>query len=481
MKSYSKEANMLEPVSGKVKEKIKQGIPYQRLKKSLKGQSLEPGDVGYEKARKVWNGMIDKRPAFIARVANTDDIITVINFAREFSVIVSVRGGGHNVSGNAVNDGGIVIDMMNMKKINVFSQTQTAQAQPGLTWGEFDKETYAHGLATTGGLVSTTGIAGFTLGGGIGWLMRKYGLTLDNLLSAEVVTADAQILRASPEENADLFWGISGGGGNFGIVTNFEFQLHPISEVLGGMIMYPVDKAKDVLQFYRNYVNQVPDELTSMAALVIAPPAPFVPVNFQGAPVIAIVGCYCGDIAKGEEALAPLRKFGQPVVDLFSPMPYTVLQQMLDPSAPEGMQNYWKSSYLNELSDDAIAVTLDHFKVMSSPLSMIHFHHMGGAMARVPESATAFGRRSATFAMNIISMWPEAVDSEKHIGWTRRLEEAIRPFATSGVYVNFLGNEGEERIKAAYGENKYKRLVELKNKYDPHNFFRLNQNIRPTK
>jgi FAD/FMN-containing dehydrogenase len=455
--------------------------PIQEFKTSLRGELIRPGDKDYDNARKIWNGMIDKHPALIARCTGVADVISTVNFARTNKLLVAVRGGGHNVAGNAVCDGGIVIDLSRMKGMRVDPASRTARAQAGLTWGEFDHETQAFGLATTGGLISTTGIAGFTLGGGIGWLMRKHGLTCDNLLSADMVTADGKFLTANKNENADLFWGIRGGGGNFGIATSFEYRLHPVGKVIGGLVLHPAEKAKEVLQFYREYLTKVPDELTSMAAFLTAPPAPFIPENLHGAPVIGIVVCYSGSIEEGEKVVKPLKEFGPPLVDLLGPMPYAALQGMLDAGYPPGLQNYWKAAYLKSISDSAIDTIVDHAARMKSPLSGVHIQHMPGVVNRASADETSFGNRDAAFVLNILGIWSDPKESEVHTRWARELFASMEPFTTGGVYVNFLGNEGEKRVMAAYGPSKYERLVALKNKYDPTNFFSLNQNIKPKK
>jgi len=450
-----------------------------KFKATFNGEIIQPDDEGYDVARRVRNGMIDKYPALIVRCANVNDVINSVNFARINNLVVAVRGGGHNVAGNATCDDGIVIDLSNMKKIEVNAESRIAYAQAGLNWGEFDRATQAQGLATTGGQISTTGIAGLTLGGGIGWLVRKYGLTCDNLLSVDIVTADGRLLKASANENADLFWGIRGGGGNFGVVTAFEYRLHPVSQVLGGMIAYPIEKAKEAMQFYRNYTAAIPDELTTMVAIVTAPPAPFVPKSLQGSRILAIGLCYSGPIEDGKQVIQPLRSFGSPVLDLIGEMPYTALQSMLDDTVQPGLQNYWKSSYLKDINDATIDTILSYSAKITSPLTEVHISHLGGAINHVSED-TAFGHRDAPYLINLVAIWQDPAESEKHIAWTREFSEAMMPFSTGGVYVNFLGNEGEERVKSAYIAEKYNRLVALKNRYDPTNFFHLNQNIKPT-
>ena len=451
----------------------------QEFRSSLRGELILPGDPPYEQVRKVWNGMIDKRPALIARCAGAADVVACIQFVRSYDLPLAVRGGGHSIAGFSSCDGGLVIDLSLMKGIAVEPIRRTARAQPGLTWGEFDRETQAFGLATTGGLISTTGIAGFTLGGGIGWLMRQYGLACDNLLSARMVTADGRLLNASEQENAELYWGVRGGGGNFGVVTSFEYQLYPVNHVIGGMVLHPASRAREVLQFYRDYVATIPDELALMFAFLTAPPAPFVPESLQGQPAVGIVACYCGSPKTGHEIVRPLKEFGPPVVDVIGPMPYTALQTMLDAAAPPGLLNYWKSGYLQELSRDAIETLVIQAAKMASPLSTIHIQQLGGGVSRVPADATAYAYRDAPFVVNIISTWTAPSESEQHVSWTRETWNALQPCWTRGAYVNFMGDESAEQVKQAYGIN-YARLVALKNQYDPTNLFRLNHNITPS-
>jgi FAD/FMN-containing dehydrogenase len=447
---------------------------------AIRCTALQPGDAGYDEARGVWNGMIDRRPAVIVRCAGTADVVACVNFAREQGLPLAVRGGGHNVAGTAVCDGGLVVDLSGMKGIEVDPPARTARAQPGLLWGEFDRETQAFGLATTGGIVTHTGIAGLTLGGGIGWLMRRHGLTSDNLHAADVVTADGQFLRASESENADLLWGIKGGGGNFGIVTAFEYRLHPIGpEVLAGVILHPAEQAPDVLRFYRDYVAAAPDDLTTIVNLRRAPPAPFLPSHIHGRKVVVIAVCYAGRIEDGERVVAPLRRFGAPLIDLVRPTRYTAHQGMFDASVPHGLRYYWKSHYLGPLDDAVIDTLVTHAWQAPSPASYTIVFHLGGAIRRVDGAATAFEDRRAEHALNINAVWSDPQATEEHTAWARNFSESMRPLSTGGVYVNFLGEEGEERVRAAYGPDKYFRLAVLKRKFDPTNLFRLNQNIRP--
>ena len=441
------------------------------FKTSLRGVLLRPSDPGYDDARKVWNGMIDKRPALIARCAGVADVIAAVNLARSNNLLVSVRGGGHNITGNAVCDGGLMIDLSRMKSVRVDPAKRTARAEAGLTWGEYNRETQAFGLASTGGVVSTTGIAGLTLGGGLGWLMGKHGLSCDNLLSADMVTADGQFLTASAGEHSDLFWGLRGGGGNFGVVTSFEYRLHPVDSVLAGMVLHPMANAKDVLRFYREYARSAPDELTAFAALMTSP---------EGAPVVAIIVGYIGPMAEGERLVAPVRKFGSPIVDTIGPMSYVQLNTMFDAAFPYGgVQRYWKSSFLKHLGDDVLDILVTRAATMPSPMSMVGFFHVHGAASRVKPNETAFGLRDDQWDYDVISQWLNPGESAHHIQWTREFWTAVEPFATGEVYVNHLDAEEGTRIRAAYSDN-YERLVALKNKYDPTNLFRLNQNIKPS-
>ncbi|HLV97539.1 MAG TPA: FAD-binding oxidoreductase [Ktedonobacterales bacterium] len=440
----------------------------QDFRASLRGQLILPGDAAYDDARKVWNGMIDRRPALIVRCAGVADVSKAIRFARDQQLLVAVRGGSHNVTGAGTCDGGLVIDLSPMKVVQVDSERHTARVEPGTTWKEFDQEAQQYGLATTGGLISSTGVAGFTLGGGIGWLVRKHGLACDNLLSAEVVTADGQLVKTSTDEHPDLYWGLRGGGGNFGVVTAFEFALHPVSTVVGGVVAYPLARAREVLHFYRRFLATAPDELTTIMIFATTP---------EGQQIIGIAACYAGPVEQGEAVLRPLKEFGPSVMDMMGPLPYTALQQANDPTAPAGLHNYWKAAFLHDLSDAAMDTMIEYATKATSPLSMIHLHQLGGAMNRVAADATAFGYRNEGFVVNIIGMWPTPGDNEHHINWARGLFAALQPEA-HGAYVNFLGDEGQGRVRSAYGPN-YERLVALKRKYDPANLFRLNQNIRP--
>ncbi|MGH7637866.1 MAG: FAD-binding oxidoreductase [Gemmatimonadaceae bacterium] len=450
------------------------------LERQFRGRLIQRDDPLYDGARRVWNGAIDRHPSLIARCTGAADVLAAVRHARERDMVVAVRGGGHNVAGTAVCDDGIVIDLSGMKGIWVDPGGRTARAQPGLLWGEFDHETQRFGLAVPGGIVTHTGIAGLTLGGGLGWLMRRYGLTCDNLLSADVVTADGSLVRASREDNAELFWGLRGGGGNFGVVTSFEYQLHPVGPtVLAGVVLYPAARAHEVLDFYRHYIESAPDELMTIVVLRMAPPAPFLPAAIHGQPVVILAVCYAGRVEDGERVLAPLRRIGEPLADLIQPTQYTAHQAMLDASVPHGLGYYWKSEYLPALDDGLIATLVDHAWRVATPQSYTALFHMGGAVGREDPEGSAFEDRRATHGMTIDGVWSDTAASDACIAWAREFWEAVRPYSTGRVYVNFLGEEGQDRVRAAYGSAKYERLRALKRKYDPTNFFRMNQNIVP--
>ncbi len=451
------------------------------LEQDLRGTVVRPGDADYDAARAVWNGAIDRRPALVVRCAGVADVILALGFARERGLVVAVRGGGHNVAGFGTCDDGVVLDLSPLKGIRVDPEARTVRAGGGVVWGELDQEAQAFGLATTGGLVSTTGIAGFTLGGGIGWLMRAHGLACDNLLSADVVTADGRLLTASEDENADLFWGLRGGGGNFGIVISFEYRLHPVGPIVyGGALFWPLEQAAEGLDAYREWAPTLPDELTSMAAFFTAPPLPFLPVELHGTKVVAVALCLTGDPGRGDALIEPLRALA-PAAEHVGPVPYRMLQRMFDESAPHGSKTYWKTEYLAAVEDAAVDALVSGAAAFASPLSMIHLHHVGGAVARVDDAATAFGRRDAPYIVNAIAMWPDDALRDAEIATVRATSEALRALSPGGAYLNFFdADEGEARIRAAYGEEKYRRLVALKDQYDPDNVFRLNQNIPPS-
>ena len=452
-----------------------------RLREVVEGEVIRPGDRTYDDARKVWNGAIDRSPAAIVRCAEVSDVVAVVRFARERDLLVSVRGGGHGVGGHAVCDGGLVIDLSPLKAIAIDPARRRARAGAGVLWGEFDRETQAFGLATTGGVVTHTGIGGLTLGGGIGWLMRKYGATVDNLLSAQLVTADGDVVRASADENPDLFWGIRGGGGNFGIATWFEYQLHRVGpQILAGPIFHALADAPAVLRFYRDFVAQSPDGLTSIVNLRRAPPLPLLPPELHGRPVVMIAVCYAGSVEEGDAVLRPLRTFGSPLVDAIGARPYAALQAMFDPTVPHGWHYYWRSVELPPLSDEAIDTLAEQAAHQTSPRSYCITFQLGGAVGRVGEEKTAFSQREAAHNVNINAVWTaDDREPERHVEWARRFHDALTPFARDRVYVNFLGEEGVDRIRAAYGDEKYERLVALKATWDGTNFFQGNQNIEP--
>jgi FAD/FMN-containing dehydrogenase len=450
-------------------ETVLQDATVAALQARLRGALLCSSDAGYEEARKVWNGMIDKRPALIARCTGTADVVQAVQFAREHHLLVAVRGGSHNVAGYATCDGGLVIDLSPMKGIRVDPGQRTVHAQGGVLWGELDRETQTFGLATTGGTDPTTGIAGLTLGGGVGWLQGKYGLAVDNLLSADVVTADGRCLTASTQEHPDLFWGLRGGSGNFGIVTSFAYQLHPVGPLLGGMLLYPFAHAKEVLRFYRDYTSAAPDELTAAAGFLTGP---------DGTRMAGIIVSYCGALEEGEKVLHPLRSFGAPLANQIQPMTYADVQRLLY-VFKAGIQTYVKADFLQSLSEDAIETIVAYAETMSSPLSAIALLPINGAASRVAPNATAFAHRTPHYHLFIISQWLDPAEAGTHIHWTRAFWQATHRFAGVGVYVNELDqDDGEERYRAAYGAN-YDRLVALKKTYDPTNFFRLNPNIKP--
>ena len=451
----------------------------EELRSGLHGSLLTPSSDGYDQARTIWNAMIDRRPAVIARCADAGDAAKAVRFAQAHDLVVAVRGGGHNIAGNAVCDGGIVIDLSPMTSVRVDPAARTARVGGGATLADFDREAQAHGLATPLGINSTTGVAGLTLGGGFGWLSRRLGLTIDNLLSAEVVTAAGDIIQVSASEHPDLFWAIRGGGGNFGVVTSFEFRLHPVGpEVLSGMIVHPLADARDVLHFYRDFLPTTPEELVCWFVLRKAPPLPFLPPEWHGREILALALCWSGGVEEGVRAAAPLRAFGRPLADLVAPHPNAARQTVHDPQLGPGQRNYRKSHDFRELNDGLIDVLVYYAGKLPDPQSEIAFAQLGGAVSRVPSAATAYTHRDAQFVLNVHGRWGDAAKDAACIGWARELFWATTPFATGGVYVNFLTQEEGDRIRAAYGGN-YDRLVRLKSRYDPTNLFRVNQNIRP--
>ncbi len=450
------------------------------LASGLDGKLIQQGDATYDEVRQIWNAMIDRRPALIVQCASTSDVVAAVNFGREHSLLTAVRGAGHNIAGNAVCEGGLMIDLSEMKQVNVDVANRRATAEGGATLGDFDAATLPHGLATPTGINSTTGIAGLTLGGGFGWLSRKYGMTVDNLVSADVVTADGSQLHASEDENSDLFWAIRGGSGNFGVVTQFEFQLHQVGpDLLSGLIVFPQSQAKDVLKKYAAFSRSMPEELNIWVVMRKAPPLPFLPEDVHGTDVIVLALCYAGDPADGEALVEPLKSFGEPVGVHVGVQPFTAWQQAFDPLLAPGMRNYWKSHNFTEISDGLIDAVVERAGELPSPHTEIFFGALGGATSRPAPDAMAYPHRDANYVMNVHGRWETADEDAGGIAWSREVFEATKPFASSGVYVNFITEEeGDARIASAYGVNQT-RLAELKKKYDPNNFFRLNQNIQP--
>ncbi|GGT53528.1 FAD-binding oxidoreductase [Streptomyces purpureus] len=455
--------------------------PAAALRQGFTGQVLRQAQPGYDEARQVFNAMIDRHPAVIARCADTADVAAAVDVARDHGLVVAVRCGGHSVAGLSTCDDGILIDLSGLKAVTVDPEARTARAGGGVLWGEFDAATQAHGLHTPGGRVSTTGIGGFTTGGGYGWTSCKHGLACDNLLSAEVVLADGRVVRASEHEHADLFWGIRGGGGNFGVVTEFEFRLHPLGPtVLAGLTMFPIERAAEVLRGWRDRADAAPDELATAVVVLTAPPEPFVPEELRGRPVLGMAALYVGEAGRGVAAVQPLKDL-HPVVDLIAPVPYTAFQAALDPSAPRGFRSYWRGEYIRELSDDAIDAFLADavdLTVLGAPLSQMVIFRIGQGVAAVPDGTTAFSHRDARYLFHPICMWADPSDDSRMITAARAFASAMRPFSTGASYLNFTPET--DRVRDAYGDDTYARLVALKNTYDPGNLFRLNQNIRPS-
>lgn len=451
------------------------------LQAGLRGRLIGPSDPDYDQARAVWNGAHDRRPALIIQCAGTSDVIQAVQFARSEGLQIAVRGGAHSIAGFSTCEGGVVVDVSAMKGIRVDPIARTAVAEPGLTWAEFDHETQAFGLAVTGGLVSSTGIAGFTLGGGIGWLLRKHGLTCDNLLAADLVTADGQLLTTNAQDHADLFWALRGGGGNFGVVTSMTFSLHPVGPtVVAGPVFYSGEQAVHVLRGWRDLTATMPDQLTTLANIMIAPPVPFLPEAVHGQQVVAIIGVYAGSVDDGVQATAGLRTLGEPVADLMGPMPYLAMQSLLDPLWSAGAQNYFTGALLSTLADEAIDTLLAQHSDGTAPVRELHLHHCGGAMGRVRADETAFAHRDAGHILNIIARSPEAAGFDEHVKWARATNRAVTPWTTGGAYVNFTSEPGAHTVHESYPADTYARLVTVKDRYDPTNVFRLNQNIRPS-
>ena len=451
----------------------------EEIKGLIKGSIIVPDDPGYEEARQVWNAMIDRRPAVIVQCVQADDVPPVIRFARENGLQLSIRGAGHNIAGNALCDNGLTIDFSRMKNVRVDAGKKRAYVEPGATLADLDEATQAHSLATPVGINSTTGIAGLTLGGGFGWLTRKYGMTIDNLVSVDMITAEGKKLRASESENADLFWAIRGGGGNFGVVTQFEFQLFPLGpEIVAGLIVFPFNQAKQILTKYRQFVNSAPEELNVWVVLRKAPPLPFLPESVHGKEVVILPIFYSGAVAEAEKLIAPLRAFGTALGEHIGAQPYVQWQKAFDPLLTPGVRNYWKSHNFTELADGALDAIIESAAKLPSPQCEIFMGLIAGAPNRIAADAMAYGHRDAKFVLNVHGRWDEAKDDQKGIGWAREFFKASAPYASAGAYVNFMTEEEGDRVAAAYGSN-YERLVEIKRRYDPENVFHLNQNIKP--
>jgi FAD/FMN-containing dehydrogenase len=450
----------------------------EELRARVHGKTIAVHDDGYDTARKVYNAMIDRRPSAIVRCKDVADVMASVEFAREQGLALSIRGGSHSVPGFGTNDGGIVVDLVEMNGIRVDERTRTARAEGGCTWGDFNHATYAFGLATTGGIVASTGIAGLTLGGGIGYLTRAFGLSCDNLLSADVVTADGRLLVASKNENEDLFWALRGGGGNFGVVTSFEYQLHPVKDIVAGLFFFPVANARDVLEFYRDFIETAPEELGMFPAFQIAPPLPFISEADHGKTFCILVCCWAGPADNADKVFAPIRKVAPIAAEMVSPMPYPVLNSLFDPLLPAGLQHYWKADFATELTDGAIKAHLEFGPKVPVVNSAMHIYPINGACSRVPADATAFAYRDAKFATVIAGMWPDPADNEKNIKWVKDYYDAVHPHSSAGGYVNFMAGDDQDRIRDNYKGN-YSRLVTIKKKYDPANLFHMNQNIKP--
>jgi FAD/FMN-containing dehydrogenase len=451
----------------------------QALQGGLRGRTCLKNETGYDEARTIWNGMIDRSPGLVVRCSAAEDVVQAVNFARRHDLVLAVRGGGHNIAGNAVCEGGLLIDLSLMNTVQVDPDARIARVGPGATLGDVDRVTLGFGLVVPTGINSTTGIAGLTLGGGFGWTTRKFGMTVDNLASADVVTADGRTLHASSDENSDLFWAIRGGGGNFGVVTRFDFNLHPMaSQVLAGLLVHPFDNAHQILRSYREAAEQAPDELTCWVVMRKAPPLPFLPADWHGREVLILAMCYVGDLADGEIATKDLRSLGSPIADVVAPHSFIEWQTAFDPLLTKGARNYWKSHDFEHLVDGAIEAITDRIRTLPSPECEVFIAHLGGAMSRVPTDATAYPQRNAHFAMNVHTRWQASKDDNACIEWARGLFGATEPFATGGAYVNFMPEDEIDRVEKVYGSN-YRRLAELKSRYDPHNLFRMNQNIRP--
>ena len=444
-------------------------LDIQPFRLNFHGELLQPGDSGYDSARQIWNASVDKHPTLIARCSGVADVIAAVNFARDHNLLTAIRGGGHNVGGRALCDDGIVIDLSRMRSVHVDPATSTVRVEGGATLGDLDRETHAFGLAVPSGVVPKTGIAGLTLGGGVGWLLRKYGMSVDNLLSCQLVTAAGKVLTASASEHEELFWALRGGGGNFGVVTSLKFQAHPVHTVVGGLLIYPRDAAFEVIRNFRDYIQSAPDEVTAYAAFLHLP---------DGTPVVGVVPCYCGAIPDAQRVLEPLRTFGTPILDAIQPMPFPAMQALFGPSFPDGNHNYWKSSLQRDLSDDAIATIIQHANRMTSPLSAVVLEYYAGAAGRVASDATAFPHRNLPWDILVVAQWTDPAETTQHRDWARATEEALRPFSAGVHILGALDIESEAIVNTAFGAN-LPRLASIKKKYDPDNFFRVNHNIKP--
>jgi len=451
----------------------------EEFKASLRGELIQPSDESYDEARKVYNGMIDRRPRMIARCADVADVITAVNFGRENDLLIAIRGGGHNGGGLGICDDGLVIDLSLIKYTRVDPAARTVRVGGGCTWGDVDHATHALGLATPTGIISTTGVGGLTLGGGMGYLTRKCGLTIDNLLEADIVLADGRFVTASAEENEDLFWAIRGGGGNFGVVTSFLFKLHPIHMDYAGPMLWPLEQATEVMQWYREFITQAPDDIYGFFLFLVVPPGPPFPEHLHNKKMCGVVWCYTGPAEQAETTFKPIRSFGPPALDLVGPMPHPQLQSMFDELYPPGLQWYWRADFFNELSDEAIALHVKYGSEIPTMHSSMHLYPINGAAHRIGKTDTAWSYRDATWAQVIVGVDPDPTNNEQIIAWTKEYWDALHPHSAGGAYVNFMMDEGEERIKASYRDN-YDRLVEVKKQFDPTNLFRVNQNIRPT-
>jgi FAD/FMN-containing dehydrogenase len=450
-----------------------------KFKDILRGELIQPDEETYDGARKVYNAMIDKRPRLIARCADVADVITSVKFGRENDMLIAIRGGGHNAGGLGVCDDGLVIDLSPIKYTRVDPSARTVRVGGGCTWGEVDHAAHAFGLATPAGIISTTGVGGLTLGGGIGHLTRKHGLTIDNLLAADMVLADGSFVTVNAEENEDLFWAIRGGGGNFGVVTAFLFRAHPVDTEYAGPMLWHLEQAAEVMQWYREFIGQAPEELNGFFTFLVVPPGPPFPDHLHNKTMCGVIWCHTGPMDKAEEAFKRIRKFGPPAFDLVGPMPHPVLQSMFDPIYPPGLQWYWKADFVKELSDKAITLNVKYGSGLPTMHSAMHLYPINGAAHRVGKTDTPWSYRDATWAQVIIGVDPNPANNERIIEWARAYWDALHPYSAGGAYVNFMMEEGQDRIKATYGDN-YDRLVAIKNKYDPTNLFQVNQNIKPT-